>query len=303
LKRMGIPDDLLYINESVFFAANMKCIMKAWKVLLLTATPVINGVQDLTNIFYMLTKRKPGRISLATLPRLLNSVGISYYETPKTIASGYPNYNIRTVELTMVKKEFQKYEEAYREHADEKRMIFFNHMRAAGDSCFLIYYSPKIDFIEKFLALHRKKTLIYSFWIQKGINLITNMLRNKGIDVSIITGKTQKKKRTKIISDFNKTDFSVLLITAAGKEGIDLKGVRYVFLLEPGWNQAAEHQALSRAVRFNSHTHLPIDEQNVVVYRLLLANSVDTELLTAYVQGKQQLTEQINILLQQASIT
>jgi len=58
----------------------------------------------------------------------------------------------------------------------------------------------------------------------------------------------------------------VILGTSASSEGIDLKRVRQVHILEPYWNMVRNDQVIGRAVRFGSHVDLTENEQNVHVY-------------------------------------
>ena len=86
--------------------------------------------------------------------------------------------------------------------------------------------------------------------------------------ISYITGSQTKKRRAEIVSQYNRDDLDVLFISKAGGAGLDLKGTRQIILMESGWNENTESQVIGRGVRFRSHSHLPLDEQNVVVYRL-----------------------------------
>ena len=63
---------------------------------------------------------------------------------------------------------------------------------------------------------------------------------------------------------------SVLLITAAGSESIDLKRVRHVVLVDPPWSMAAREQVVGRARRFRAHAGMPEDQQTVEVHSLFL---------------------------------
>jgi hypothetical protein len=56
------------------------------------------------------------------------------------------------------------------------------------------------------------------------------------------------------------------LLSGAVAEGIDLKGVRHVHIMEPFWNYARINQVQTRAIRFKSHDDLPEDQQNVQTY-------------------------------------
>jgi hypothetical protein len=60
-----------------------------------------------------------------------------------------------------------------------------------------------------------------------------------------------------------------LMITAAGAEGISLKNVRQVHMLEGYWNHHRLDQVVGRAVRARSHMALPPDERHVDVFMYL----------------------------------
>ena len=59
----------------------------------------------------------------------------------------------------------------------------------------------------------------------------------------------------------------VLFITQSGAEGINLRGVRQVHVMEPYWNDVRIQQVIGRAARTKSHDHLPPDQRRVDVYR------------------------------------
>lgn len=54
-----------------------------------------------------------------------------------------------------------------------------------------------------------------------------------------------------------------LMITQSGSEGISLKNVRQVHVMEPYWNHIRLKQVIGRAVRAGSHLSLPESERNV----------------------------------------
>lgn len=58
----------------------------------------------------------------------------------------------------------------------------------------------------------------------------------------------------------------VMMITQSGAEGISLKNVRQVHILEPYWNEIRIKQVIGRAVRAGSHLALPKAEQHVDVF-------------------------------------
>ncbi len=61
----------------------------------------------------------------------------------------------------------------------------------------------------------------------------------------------------------------IFMITGAGSEGISLKNVRAVHLMEPHWNKVRMDQVKGRAVRICSHKDLPVEQRNVDIYTYL----------------------------------
>ena len=58
----------------------------------------------------------------------------------------------------------------------------------------------------------------------------------------------------------------VVLISQTGTEGLDLKFIRQVHILEPWYNMNRIEQIIGRAVRTCSHKALPFNERNVEIY-------------------------------------
>lgn len=74
------------------------------------------------------------------------------------------------------------------------------------------------------------------------------------------------------LKEYNLTDnlrgeiIKAIMITQSGAEGVSLKHVRQVHILEPYWNHIRMDQVIGRAVRTASHVELPPNERNVLVY-------------------------------------
>ena len=114
------------------------------------------------------------------------------------------------------------------------------------------------------------KSIIFTNWYEFGINPIIEALQKYSITYDIFSGDVPVNKRQSIINNFNNDKFNVLILTRAGTEGIDLKGVRNVIVLDPTWNDSGLEQLVGRAIRYKSHWHLPKNQQNVNVYFLIL---------------------------------
>ena len=62
----------------------------------------------------------------------------------------------------------------------------------------------------------------------------------------------------------------VFMITASGAEGISLRNVRFVHLIDPYWHPVRREQVIGRARRICSHNTLPPELQTVRVYLYLM---------------------------------
>lgn len=89
------------------------------------------------------------------------------------------------------------------------------------------------------------------------------------------TGSESKNLRQEILQVYKNNqnmygqNLLVLLTTSSGSEGINLKFVRQVHILEPYWNRVRIDQVIGRARRIESHILLPADQQNVSVYEYI----------------------------------
>jgi superfamily II DNA or RNA helicase len=149
-------------------------------------------------------------------------------------------------------------------------------------------YSPKFKkILENMKILKNGLILIYSNFVTlEGLGIFSKVLEyhgysnfldkdNKGKDFlryAEYSGKVDNHNRDKIIKAFNHPEnnygkkIRILMITAAGAEGLDLKNIRQVHIMEPYWHNVRTRQAIGRAVRLCSHVSLPVKERKVNVY-------------------------------------
>ena len=76
----------------------------------------------------------------------------------------------------------------------------------------------------------------------------------------------------------------VVLISKAGSEGIDLKFIRQVHILDPWYNMNRVEQTIGRAVRNFSHKDLPFEKRNVEIFMYAtILQEKETESADVYV--------------------
>ena len=58
-------------------------------------------------------------------------------------------------------------------------------------------------------------------------------------------------------------------------EGVSFKHIRRMYVLTPSWNSATTEQAIFRAIRFKSHSDLPLNERDVSIFRVVAEPEID----------------------------
>jgi hypothetical protein len=86
----------------------------------------------------------------------------------------------------------------------------------------------------------------------------------------------------------------VIMITQSGSEGISLKNVRQVHIMEPFWNHIRIDQVIGRAVRTCSHVGLPAEDRNVnvYIYYMIFTNEQIKDSFTIAVKDKSLTSDQ-----------
>lgn len=77
-----------------------------------------------------------------------------------------------------------------------------------------------------------------------------------------ITQKLRERSENNIYGEA----IRVLMISASGAEGINLKNTRFVHIMEPYWNMVRIQQVVGRARRICSHEQLPVELRTVKVF-------------------------------------
>jgi superfamily II DNA/RNA helicase len=148
-----------------------------------------------------------------------------------------------------------------------------------------IYISEKINQAISIIKNNKsKKTIIYTNWINQGIEPIKTVLNNNGYKgkYQIYTGSISMEERDDIVKKYNdpsELGAEILIMSSAGSEGIDLKFTNNVIVIDPPWNKANLEQIVGRAARYKSHEGL--EDKFVNVYYMILTTPAETNQLIA----------------------
>ncbi len=269
----------------------MQCASQAFKVLLLTATPLINSISDIQNLLMMINGEDPStslketefkKIATESLESLIHCK-ISYYVPD--LSEDYPKRIDHIQEFIMTDDYYKKYKEIETKTAGPELVsmfgmsildkdYFYHNLRMAVNALDE-ENNPKINWIVDLIvkeAQEGRKSIVFSNWKKAGMNLIRKRLDQLNIpDLYLyISGQVPSDVRRLIRKKYNKNKTKILLITRAGGEGLDLKETRNIIIMESNWNPSIDQQIIGRGVRYKSHSKLPEEERTVNVYKLIL---------------------------------
>jgi hypothetical protein len=169
-------------------------------------------------------------------------------------------------------------EQSLVQYSPKMLSILYNIEKARVENEALLARANSMDM--NLLKVHRSdgNVVIYSYFNRvEGINIMQKVLDvagyepyNLGMGKRPVSLKKFKgrycfwegKDRDKILEIFNApynkygSVIKILLITEAGAEGITLKNVRQMHIMEPYWNEVQTRQVIGRAKRMYSHKNL-----------------------------------------------
>lgn len=178
----------------------------------------------------------------------------------------------------------------------------------------LAKYSCKLDKIMTSIRRSRGKVFLYSgFKEYAGLKTVAKVLEAFGYKnynehgpgrkrFAIWSGDESIQSKDKIREVFNRIDnlygekLKIILGSPSIKEGVSLKAVRYVHILEPYWNKSRLEQVVGRASRFCSHINLPENERNVKVYVYISMHPDEETTVDQYIK---KLSETKNKIIRQ----
>jgi len=307
LRTKALRETLLVIDEahnlknvsSKRTKAILKLARDAKHVLLLTATPFVNSVSDISPLMHMIVKDSDLRLWPAQEKlfrgtyqnrndKYKKALGknIAYHFSddrglkPKVVRHVH-KVDLEKEQIQVIDgiraemgKAMGKLLRAYLREEQiptganlAKLNAFLVRIRQAANSlhgeC-----GPKIKALVKKAMAGPKPAVVYSEFKGKGVEVVRDCLVKAGVDPKTIAyfhGSLSKKERSAIVNDYNDGKYDYLLITSAGSEGLSLKATRQVHVLEPFWNMAKILQVLGRGVRVDSHGHLPPKDRRVDV--------------------------------------
>jgi SNF2 family DNA or RNA helicase len=292
-----------------------ECYPHVWKVLLLTATPMLNQWYDIMNLIAAVKGVNPQtqkyklsrhfvdvNVDGTTFGDVVNKKSIqvekvviddkNYFKNVivfKDVDKTNENFPKRNPEVYMPVYMTPKYyalvtallSEMKLKRPSKKKMTeeaIIKELEALQKKLAYLPDNPKIKIVKDFLLSDKyDKIIIYS----RFLNPLKGLQENIDKDIKsgsipkytlfVITGQdVPPSKRQAYLKKINAEKKAIVFVSDAGGMGLDFKGLEAVIIYEPGINISREEQAIGRAVRYKSHTMLPIEKRRVDIYKLIM---------------------------------
>lgn len=273
----------------------------SYKVILLTATPVVNYLNDISPLINIVKKDEvlptdrelfnflyfdENNLDITNDHLLYDKLKncISYYK--KDDSKDYPRSRIISKKIKMSKLQLDEYIKyikklIYQELdysvnildidfsvlSKRKKNVFLNATRQLSNTMDGSSETPKMKEMLNVIKKNAFPAIVYSNYKKNGIYALAKLLNENNITLKTITGTTGLNKIYMIVNDYNNRKFDVLLLTSAGSESLDLKNTRQIHIMEPHWNEAKIKQVIGRAIRYKSHSSLLEKDRSVNIYR------------------------------------
>ena len=98
-------------------------------------------------------------------------------------------------------------------------------------------------------------------------------IKSNGLKYALITGNQSISPNNDIEINTLRSDKNidgskckVVIISKSGSEGVDLKNIRQIHVMDPWYNMSAVEQIIGRGVRTCSHKKLPFNQRNVQIF-------------------------------------
>ena len=280
---MLIVDEAHYIkNPGARRSVNVKRLSeKTERLLFMTGTALENKVEEMVALIEILQPDIASAVQNMTFmpnaPKFRNRVAPVYYRRKRgDVLTELPELIESKEWCVMNPEEKFQYEKNVlsKNYAACRRLSWdIDDLRESSKAKRLL------EIIEEAKSENRK-VLVFSFFLDT-ISAIGNMLGTRCYGP--INGSVPPPRRQEIIDSFDGApDGSVLLAQIqSGGTGLNIQSASVVVICEPQFKPSVENQAISRAYRMGQ-------ARNVLVYRLLCANTID-EKLTELLEYKQEI--------------
>ena len=281
--------DLLIVDEAHYIknpearrSINVKRLCaKAGRLLFMTGTALENKVEEMISLIDILQPQIAESVKHMTFmpnaPQFRNRVAPVYYRRKREdVLTELPEL-IETKEWCILNPDEK---EIYEQNVLAKNYVASRRLSWDADDLKKSCKATRLlEIIEEATAENRK-VLVFSFFLDT-IRAAGELLEGKCYGP--INGSVPPPRRQEMIDAFDKAPAGAVLLAQiqSGGTGLNIQSASVVVICEPQFKPSIENQAISRAYRMGQ-------ARNVLVYRLLCANTID-EKITELLEYKQEI--------------
>ncbi len=293
ISKLELPEDLkidmLIVDEAHYVknpeANRTKALAKISKlsesILFMTGTPLENKVEEMVFLISLLNKEVSAKIgsmvAMAKAPEFREAIAPVYLRRVRTdVLTELPEKLEKEHWCKMTPAEEAVYKETLEEESYMQiRQVSWNVPDIKDSS-----KANRLLEICEDAKENSRKVIVFSFFLDT-ITKVQNLLPDRCYGP--INGSVSANRRQEIIDEFKEAKEGSVLVCQimAGGVGLNIQTASVVVICEPQWKPSTENQAISRVYRMGQ-------SKDVMVHRLLTANSVDEKIMNL-LKGKTEI--------------
>jgi hypothetical protein len=274
--------------NTVLFRLLTKFADSSAKILILTATPIFDNINQMRELVYAMDPSLKNIPDKAKIRDVINNLRgkVSYF--PGTSINAYPTVSYKTHEIPFSETQeeltlliLQQNGEDKDDDEEELGEQFMIKQRQVSVAVYhdiakslsnMPEYCPKILDLLHTITNNPGKHVVFSNFIKHGLHIIQAALEREGWTqfpsitpfktYALWDGSIKDAQKQAIKNKANAKDnifgenIRVILGSPSIKEGVSFKHVQHIHLLDPVWNQSAKAQVEGRAIRYCSHVDI-----------------------------------------------
>lgn len=255
----------------------------ASKVILLTATPIVNTPFDIENLLAMIDGRT--QLDNKNFQRVL---------TNQDTSDDYFKLRVSFYKRILDDKDFPKKVEKelfieMSEKAEQQMRTILN-----GPDAFYStsrQFTNTIDDFKKLKAVAKmikkqknSRNIIYLAFVENGVKELRKIMKDMGLNSMVVSGNEGAREKQTAVTSYNNGTIRNIIITKAGAEGLDLKRTTNIFIVDQTWNESTRSQIIGRGIRYKSHVDLPLKDRVVNVYNVFNIYPSEKEFISKIVK-------------------
>ena len=259
------------------------CAGIASKVILLTATPIVNIPYDIENLLAMIDGRTQ-----------LNNSNFQGVLTNQDTSDDYFKLRVSFYKRILDDKDFPRkvqkelFVEMSKEAEEQMKKIlsgkeaFYSTSRQFTNT---IDNFSKLKTVAKMIKKQKNsRNIIYLAFVENGVKELQKIMKDMGLVSMVVSGNEGAKEKQMAVSSYNDGIIRNIIITKAGAEGLDLKRTTNIFIVDQPWNEATRAQVIGRGIRYKSHADLPLKDRVVYIYNVFNIYKSEKEFISKIVK-------------------